>query len=96
MVMHAPQRATLPGLPQAVTIYEVGASAGRLGGCPQSSTGNLATEDLVWQLEGLGIDTGVNLESLVRTSTWMAGILGRRSPSRTLRVLTDVLGGCDG
>jgi hydroxymethylglutaryl-CoA lyase len=79
-------------------VTTIDSSAGGLGGCPyaQSSTGNLATEDLVWQLQGLGIDTGVNLESLVRTGTWMAGILGRRSPSRTLRVLTDVSGGCDG
>jgi hydroxymethylglutaryl-CoA lyase len=67
----------------------VDASAGGLGGCPyaRSATGNLATEDLVWQLNGLGIDTGVDLPALVATSVWMAGRLGRPSPSRTVRAL---------
>ena len=51
------------------------ASAGGLGGCPyaESATGNLATEDLVWMLHGLGIETGVDLDALVATSVWMAG-----------------------
>ena len=66
------------------------ASAGGLGGCPfaKSATGNLATEDLVWLLHGLGIDTGVDLEKLVATSVWMAGVLGRPSPSRVVTALT--------
>ena len=57
--------------------------AGGLGGCPyaKSATGNLATEDLVWMLNGLGIETGVDLGALVATSAWMAGELGRPSPS---------------
>ena len=57
---------------------------GGLGGCPyaKSATGNLATEDLVWQLHGLGIATGVDLPKLVDTSVWMAEQLGRPSPSR--------------
>lgn len=73
------------------------AGNGGLGGCPyaESATGNLATEDLVWQLHGLGIDTGVgtgvgtgvDLDALVRTSLWMAGHLGRPSPSRVVRAL---------
>ncbi|MFT4028794.1 MAG: hydroxymethylglutaryl-CoA lyase [Protaetiibacter sp.] len=71
-----------------VTTFD--ASAGGLGGCPftPGATGNLATEDLAWMLEGLGIRTGVNLEALVETSVWMAGILGHRSESRVLRALT--------
>ena len=70
-------------------ITTVDASAGGLGGCPfaQSATGNLATEDLVWQLHGLGIDTGVDLEAVVRTSTWLAGLMGRQSPSNAVRAL---------
>ena len=70
-------------------VSVVDASAGGLGGCPyaESATGNLATEDLVWMLDGLGIATGVDLESLVVTSTWMAGHLGRPSPSRVVRAL---------
>ncbi len=68
-----------------VTTFD--ASAGGLGGCPyaKSATGNLATEDLVWLLTGLGIEHGVDLASLVETSTWMAGVLGRPSPSAVVR-----------
>ncbi|MFF0017626.1 hydroxymethylglutaryl-CoA lyase [Streptomyces sp. NPDC005374] len=71
-------------------VTTVDASAGGLGGCPyaKSATGNLATEDLVWMLQGLGIDTGVDLGSLVATSAWMAEHLGRPSPSRTVRALS--------
>ncbi|KAB2972879.1 hydroxymethylglutaryl-CoA lyase [Streptomyces sp. SS1-1] len=71
-------------------VTTVDASAGGLGGCPyaKSATGNLATEDLVWMLRGLGIDTGVDLGHLVATSEWMAGRLGRPSPSRTVRALS--------
>ncbi|MFC7906396.1 hydroxymethylglutaryl-CoA lyase [Streptomyces nigra] len=71
-------------------VTTVDASAGGLGGCPyaKSATGNLATEDLVWMLRGLGIDTGVDLGHLVATSDWMAGHLGRPSPSRTVRALS--------
>jgi len=78
---------TLAALRHGVTTVD--ASAGGLGGCPyaKSATGNLATEDLVWMLQGLGIDTGVDLGRLVATSEWMAGHLGRPSPSRTVRAL---------
>ena len=67
----------------------VDASAGGLGGCPyaESATGNLATEDLVWLLDGLGIEHGVDLNALVHTSVWMAHQLGRPSPSRVLAAL---------
>ncbi|MGW8379917.1 hydroxymethylglutaryl-CoA lyase [Streptomyces sp. ODS28] len=70
-------------------VATVDASAGGLGGCPyaKSATGNLATEDLVWMLRGLGIRTGVDLGRLVATSVWMADRLGRPSPSRTVRAL---------
>ena len=63
------------------------ASAGGLGGCPyaESATGNLATEDLVWMLEGLGVRTGVDLDALITTSAWMAGELGRPSASRVVQ-----------
>lgn len=71
-------------------VRTVDASAGGLGGCPyaKSATGNLATEDLVWMLDGLGIETGVDLGLLTATSAWMAEQLGRPSPSRTVRALT--------
>jgi hydroxymethylglutaryl-CoA lyase len=78
---------TLAALAHGVSVVD--ASAGGLGGCPyaKSATGNLATEDLVWALDGLGIETGVDLEALVETSAWMAGHLGRPSPSRVVRAL---------
>jgi len=78
---------TLAALRRGVTTVD--ASAGGLGGCPyaKSATGNLATEDLLWQLHGLGIDTGVDLGKLVETSVWMAERLGRPSPSRTVTAL---------
>ncbi|MDQ6659137.1 MAG: hydroxymethylglutaryl-CoA lyase [Actinomycetota bacterium] len=71
-------------------VTTVDASAGGLGGCPyaKSATGNLATEDLVWMLTGLGIEHGVDLTALVRTSAWMAAQLGRPSPSAVVRALT--------
>jgi hydroxymethylglutaryl-CoA lyase len=70
-------------------VTTVDSSAGGLGGCPyaKSATGNLATEDLVWMLDGLGIRTGVDLGALVATSTWLASRLGRPSPSRVVRAL---------
>ncbi|WP_433275739.1 hydroxymethylglutaryl-CoA lyase [Pseudonocardia xinjiangensis] len=78
---------TLAALRHGVTTVD--ASAGGLGGCPyaESATGNLATEDLVWMLDGLGIRHGVDLDALVATSTWMAHHLGRPSPSRVVRAL---------
>ena len=82
---------TLVALQHGVTTVD--ASAGGLGGCPfaGSATGNLATEDLVWQLHGLGIATGVDLESLCRTSLWIAGLLGRPSPSRAVQAIGPTL-----
>lgn len=78
---------TVVALEEGVTVVD--ASTGGLGGCPyaESATGNLATEDLVWMLDGLGVHTGVDLAALVDTSTWMAGHLGRPSPSRVVRAL---------
>lgn len=82
-------------LTNAYAAYQHGirtfdASAGGLGGCPyaESATGNLATEDLAWLFRGLGADTGVDLDALVATSRWMAGRLGRPSPSRVVEALS--------
>jgi hydroxymethylglutaryl-CoA lyase len=79
---------TLAALRAGVTVVD--ASAGGLGGCPfaESATGNLPTEDLVWMLDGLGVDTGVDLAELVSTSRWMADRLGRPSPSRVVQALS--------
>ena len=74
-------------LEEGITTFD--SSAGGLGGCPyaRSATGNLATEDLVWMLDGLGIETGVDLDQVAATSLWMAGHLGRPSPSAVVRAL---------
>jgi hydroxymethylglutaryl-CoA lyase len=79
---------TLAALQAGVTTVD--ASAGGLGGCPyaKNATGNLATEDLVWMLHGLGIETGVDLGKLVETSLWLATRLGRPSPSNVVRALS--------
>ena len=75
-------------LQHGVTTFD--SSAGGLGGCPyaKNATGNLATEDLVWFMHGLGIETGVDLAALVSTSRWMADRLGRPSPSLVVRALS--------
>jgi hydroxymethylglutaryl-CoA lyase len=79
---------TYAGLRAGVSTYD--ASAGGLGGCPyaKSATGNLATEDLVWFLTGLGIEHGVDLGRVADASVWMAGHLGRPSPSAVVRAVT--------
>ncbi|WP_262851436.1 hydroxymethylglutaryl-CoA lyase [Mumia quercus] len=79
---------TYAALRHGVTTFD--ASAGGLGGCPyaKSATGNLATEDLVWMLDGLGIAHGVDLPALAQTSVWMAEQLGCPSPSAVVRALT--------
>ncbi|MDQ2781504.1 MAG: hydroxymethylglutaryl-CoA lyase [Actinomycetota bacterium] len=79
---------TMAALADGVTVVD--ASAGGLGGCPyaKSATGNLATEDLVWALHGAGVQTGVDLDALVATSVWMAGVLRRPSPSRVVTALS--------
>jgi hydroxymethylglutaryl-CoA lyase len=55
------------------------ASIGGLGGCPYAprATGNVATEDLVYLLTGEGVDSGVDLDTLIETSRWLETILGR-------------------
>ncbi|KQY55873.1 hydroxymethylglutaryl-CoA lyase [Aeromicrobium sp. Root495] len=75
------------GLRHGITTFD--ASAGGLGGCPyaESATGNLATEDLVWFLTGLGIQHGVDLDAVVATSVWMSEQLGKPMASAVARAL---------
>jgi isopropylmalate/homocitrate/citramalate synthase len=56
------------------------ASVGGLGGCPYAprATGNVATEDLLYLLEGEGVETGVDLDAVVAVSEWLEGVLGRQ------------------
>ncbi len=63
------------------------ASAGGLGGCPYApgATGNLATEDLMYMLDGLGVETGVDLDALVNASLFIEEKVGHALPSRVLQ-----------
>ncbi len=72
------------GLECGVTTFD--SSAGGLGGCPYApgASGNLATEDLLYLLQGLGIETGVSLSGVVEASKALAAVLGRRPPGRYL------------
>jgi len=67
-------------------IAVVDSSAGGLGGCPYApgASGNLATEDLLYMLHGMGIETGVDLEAVAGASRALAVRLGRALPSRYL------------
>jgi hydroxymethylglutaryl-CoA lyase len=75
----------LTALELGVTTFD--ASAGGLGGCPYApgATGNLATEDLIYMLNGLGITTGVDLRALVAASRFIESRVGHALPSRYYR-----------
>jgi hydroxymethylglutaryl-CoA lyase len=75
----------LAGLGMGVSIFD--ASAGGLGGCPYApgASGNLSTEDLLYMLDGMGIETGVDLAKVVEASRFIARALGRELPSRYLQ-----------
>jgi isopropylmalate/homocitrate/citramalate synthase len=73
------------GFANAYAALEAGvsmldASVGGLGGCPfaPKATGNIATEDLVYLLEGEGVETGVDLDALIAISEWLEELLGRQ------------------
>lgn len=75
----------LVGLAKGITTLD--ASVGGLGGCPYApgASGNLATEDLVYMLDGLGIDHGVDLEKLVDVAELAQALVGRELPGRYFR-----------
>src|SRR6266550_1537977 len=68
-------------------IVSLDASVGGAGGCPfaPNATGNIATEDLVYLLRGLGVETGIDLDALVATSRWLGGQLGKDLPGMLAR-----------
>jgi len=72
----------LAALPFGITTFD--SSAGGLGGCPYApgAAGNLATEDLVYMLDGLGIESGVSLEGVVAASLRIEAVIDHRLPSR--------------
>jgi hydroxymethylglutaryl-CoA lyase len=81
---------TLAALLEGITIVD--SSIAGLGGCPfaKSATGNLATEDLVWQLHGLGISTGIDLSTLIETSRWLSQKTGLRMRSKAAIAMADL------
>jgi len=83
----------LAALECGVTVVDT--SAAGLGGCPyaHSATGNLATEDLVWMLDGLGVETGVDLRKVAEAGAWVCEVLDEPIPGRVARA---VRGGRDG
>jgi isopropylmalate/homocitrate/citramalate synthase len=80
------------GLANAYAAIEAGAalldaSVGGIGGCPFAprATGNIATEDLVYLLLGEGVETGIDLDALIRVAEWLEGLLGRELPGQVYR-----------
>ncbi len=70
-----------------VAVFDT--SVAGLGGCPYAAgaSGNVATEDVVYLLNGLGIESGVNLDAVVDTAVWISGVLGRPCASRVSHAL---------
>lgn len=70
-------------------IAIVDSSVGGLGGCPyaRGATGNVATEDVLYLLDGYGIKHGINMDSVLRASQYISGALGRPNGSRVARAL---------
>ncbi|MGH7763152.1 MAG: hydroxymethylglutaryl-CoA lyase [Candidatus Dormibacteraceae bacterium] len=68
-------------------VVSLDASVGGAGGCPfaPNATGNIATEDLVYVLRGLGVETGIDLDGLIETSSWLGGRLGKELPGMLAR-----------
>jgi hydroxymethylglutaryl-CoA lyase len=74
-------------LQSGVNVFD--AAVGGLGGCPyaQGASGNVATEDVVWLLQGLGIDCSVDLDKLVDTAAWISSQLGRPPASKVAQAV---------
>jgi len=82
----------LAAMELGITTFD--ASVGGIGGSPfaKMAAGNLATEDLVWMCDGLGVETGLHVERLAATSAWMSQQLGRELPGRVARALSHNVG----
>ncbi|HEV3406218.1 MAG TPA: hydroxymethylglutaryl-CoA lyase [Candidatus Dormibacteraeota bacterium] len=68
-------------------VVSLDASVGGAGGCPfaPKATGNIATEDLVYLLRGMGVDVGIDLDALIQTSLWLGQQLGKELPGMVAR-----------
>lgn len=78
----------LASLQAGISIYHT--SVAGLGGCPyaKGATGNVATEDVLYMLHGMGIETGIDLDAVIEIGHWISGHLGRKSASRAGNALT--------
>jgi len=70
-------------------VWQFDTSVAGLGGCPyaKGATGNVATEDVVYLLHGMGIETGINLDALIDAGQFISDHLGRPSGSRVARAV---------
>jgi isopropylmalate/homocitrate/citramalate synthase len=79
------------GLERGITCFD--SAAGGLGGCPYApgASGNLATEDVLYMLHGLGAETGVDLQKVVDASRYLASVLRHDLPGRYLAAATAMM-----
>lgn len=77
-------------------IATVDSSVGGLGGCPYApgAAGNVATEDVVYMLHGMGIQTGIDLEKLTDAGAFISNVLGRESKSKVARAMAAKIDQC--
>ena len=87
-IERTPGRTALMLVAMGIGIFD--SSVAGLGGCPYAAgaSGNVATEDVVYLLHGLGIETGIDLDRLAETGRWICGVLGRESSSKVGRALS--------
>ncbi len=78
-------RTSCPAWTKAVRVVDSAVSG--TGGCPyaKGATGNVASEDVVYMLHGMGMTTGIDLDKLVDTGAWLAARLGKETASRVTR-----------
>jgi hydroxymethylglutaryl-CoA lyase len=86
----------LASLEEGISVFD--SSVAGLGGCPYApgASGNVATEDVIYLLDGLGIETGVDFESVAQAGGWISEKLGRANASRAGRAYLAKSGGRDG
>lgn len=76
-------------------VWQFDTSVAGLGGCPyaKGATGNVATEDVVYMLHGMGIETGINLDKLIDAGVYISDFLGRKTQSRAATAILNKRGG---
>ena len=79
----------------ALGVWQFDTSVAGLGGCPyaKGATGNVATEDVVYMLHGMGIETGINLDKLIDAGVYISDFLGRKTQSRAATAILNKRGG---